>query len=245
MTLRTKGADRTGELCAEYDLYPEDYLSGDRRFPRFDKAVYGSDEVKNLLLRAQHGKCCYCESRFTSTTFGDIEHYRPKGPVRQDQGAAEERPGYYWLAYDWDNLLVSCEVCNRRFKRSLFPLASPEGRARSHHDGIANERCLLINPGLEDPRDHIRFRNDAPMPLTEVGRVTIKTIGLRRPELSERRQERIALVKTFQRILDLARSSSDQRLSDLEDEASDHLNSAARPGAEFSSMVHDYLRLHA
>jgi hypothetical protein len=41
-------------------------------------------------------------------------HYRPKGGFRQRRSGVLKVPGYYWLAYDWRNLLVSCAVCNRR-----------------------------------------------------------------------------------------------------------------------------------
>jgi len=61
--------------------------------------------------------------------------YRPKGAVQQAPGQKKEYPGYYWLAYDWNNLLFICTACNTK-KRELFPLTDSKGRARSHHDDI-------------------------------------------------------------------------------------------------------------
>ena len=134
-TLIEKGATENRENCATYDCSPEDYKSGRKKF-EFNTNIYGSKTVKKALLRAQYEKCCYCEAKFLANSPGDVEHYRPKGAVRQTDGQGAEYPGYYWLAYDWNNLLVSCEDCNRSHKKSLFPLKNPDARARSHHDRI-------------------------------------------------------------------------------------------------------------
>lgn len=50
--------------------------------------------------------------------YGDGEHYRPKST-------------YWWLAYNYDNYLASCTLCNQRFKEAKFPI---RGRhALPHH----------------------------------------------------------------------------------------------------------------
>src|SRR5215472_5170548 len=76
-------------------------------------------DLKAFLLRKDYfdGRCAYCESPVTSTDFGDAEHYRPKGAVTGEDRKAVEyggapHPGYYWLAYDWRNLLPACGQCN-------------------------------------------------------------------------------------------------------------------------------------
>jgi hypothetical protein len=76
-------------------------------------------------------KCAYCE-RLISGYYGDAEHYRPKGAVTCSNGAGDlvraacklpdarrpgkfvtvSHPGYFWLAYDWRNLMPSCVYCN-------------------------------------------------------------------------------------------------------------------------------------
>lgn len=48
----------------------------------FDKSIYGSKDVKKALERAQHGKCCFCESKVLHVSPGDVEHFRPKAAVR-------------------------------------------------------------------------------------------------------------------------------------------------------------------
>ncbi len=46
------------------------------------------------LLRAQHGKCCYCERKIDLRA-GDVEHWRPKAAVQQAEDQPLESPGYY------------------------------------------------------------------------------------------------------------------------------------------------------
>ena len=163
--LTTKGAEQTRKDCAAYDRYPGDYRSGSKKFD-FDSNIYSAKSVKNTLLKAQHNKCCYCESKIypSSPSYSAVEHFRPKGAVKQDAGQSQEYPGYYWLAYDWSNLLISCGPCNSSHKRNLFPLMASGLRARSHHDDTKAEQPLFIHLALEDPRGHIRFRGEVPTP---------------------------------------------------------------------------------
>ncbi len=79
------------------------YSGGARDF-QFDSAIYGHATVKQALVIMHHGKCCFCESKVRHTGPGTIDHYRPKAASQQQVGASLVRPGYYWLAYDWENL---------------------------------------------------------------------------------------------------------------------------------------------
>jgi uncharacterized protein (TIGR02646 family) len=238
--LLTRGVEQTREDCTAYDNSPDDYDSGAKKFDS-DRKIYGAKSVKNALLRAQHDKCCYCESTFRSTSYGAVEHYRPKGSVKQALGQPESYPGYYWLAYDWSNLLVSCEVCNTSYKGILFPLVDHETRARSHHDQLDLEQPLFINPAIDDPRSHIRFRGETPEPRSDVGRVTIQSLGLRRSELEEDRRERLAELMVLRDVVELQQNSTDPNIQDLVQQAQDFLASAILPQAEYSSMAQDFL----
>ena len=53
-------------------------------------------EAREELYNMHHGKCCYCERKRDKAREPDIEHYRPKCEVTED----ESHPGYWWLAYD-------------------------------------------------------------------------------------------------------------------------------------------------
>ena len=135
------GAERTRADRAAYDENAAAYSNGERRFDP-DRAIYGHQTVRTALREAQHRKCCYCESRFDANAAAHVEHYRPKGAVRQDRESRRRFPGYYWLAYSWENLYWCCPVCNGR-KNDLFPLEEPTARARSHRDDVTREKPLL------------------------------------------------------------------------------------------------------
>ncbi|MGR8934038.1 MAG: hypothetical protein ACU837_06555 [Gammaproteobacteria bacterium] len=93
-------------------------MNGTRKF-RFDNTVYGHKTVKETLNAMQHGNCCFCESKITHISFGDVEHFRPKAGYKQNGTEKLQTPGYYWLVYDWENLLLSCERCNREYNKEF------------------------------------------------------------------------------------------------------------------------------
>jgi uncharacterized protein (TIGR02646 family) len=163
---------------------------------------------RDRFLAATHGKCAYCERKIIpGQRKGDVEHYRPKGRVKKADGgivminrngALVEHPGYYWLAYEWENLLPSCLACNRpgtddasgtvTGKADRFPLEG--GSWAASPDEIEHERPALLNPWRDNPSEHLTFD-----PLTGVvgyqterGRVTIEVLGLNRDGLPEARK---------------------------------------------------------
>ena len=241
LTRLHRGIDKSVADCAAYDAHGIDYQNGTRTFI-FEKNIYGHHTVRGVLRDAQHGKCCYCEGRFDAYSAADIEHYRPKGAVRQDEGSPTLRPGYFWLAYSWDNLYCCCQVCNRSHKKEFFPLANPAMRARSHTEDIAQEEPLLLNPGAtENPRTHIEFRQERAIGLTEAGRNTIQVVGLNRPALIEDRLSRLRHVRIVQDVVHLRTGSTAQdAITELQD-ARDELRAAILPQAVFSAMAIDFL----
>jgi hypothetical protein len=108
-------------------------------------------QLKEHLLDLFHGKCGYCEARFTPTSFGDVEHYRPKGKVSEEP----THKGYYWLAYEPTNYLPACQLCNEPAKRDHFPIDGK--RAYSENDPLKNEKPLLINPYRDHYEKHLEF----------------------------------------------------------------------------------------
>ena len=208
----------------------------------FDSKIYGAEEVKTALIAMQHEKCAYCEGTFLAFSYGDIEHYRPKGYSQQAKGTRTIRPGYYWLAYDWLNLLFSCERCNRQRKRNLFPLLDPAARARTP-DGVAAEHPLLLDPaGDEDPRDHIRFEGNVPTARTDVGAMTIQCLDLDRVELSGERLEWLKKASSLQKLVRAGqrRGADAETQADGEDAAAE-LEIMAQSNKRFSAMVLDLL----
>ena len=68
----------------------------------FSFSAYSHDSVKRQLKIDFNSKCAYCESIFVHNSYGEVEHWRPKKAVKDNPS----HNGYYWLAAEWDNLLV-------------------------------------------------------------------------------------------------------------------------------------------
>jgi len=234
------GPKATKTLKKAYDDGQRDFTSDD-----FNSKIYGAASVKTALIKAQHKKCCFCESKVTHISYGDVEHFRPKGGFRQKKSDPLTKPGYYWLAYEWSNLFLSCTLCNQRYKANLFPLAVIRNRARSHHDDVADERPQFIHPSDDDPEQYIGFRDEVVYAIggKRRGKVTIEALGLNRDDLVEMRRDRLQPVKRSQRTVTLLKRKRDLEggLSpDLESLLEEHEAAIAAyldPAVEYSSML--------
>ncbi|PTL76604.1 hypothetical protein [Vitiosangium sp. GDMCC 1.1324] len=233
--LRTKGATSRRSMSAAYSRDPQAYEAGTKSF-EFDSGLYGHATVKQALLEAQHGKCAFCESKFVHIAYGDVEHFRPKAGWRQEEGEPLGKPGYYWLAYAWVNLFLSCTLCNQQFKRNLFPLQTPARRARNHKDDVLAEDPLLLDPAVDDPEAFISFREEVPYAVqgSARGEATIRTLGLRREALAERRRDRLGYVKALRNLVKLGGPEAV--------EAQDLLQRMQQNSAEYASMTRAFLR---
>lgn len=171
-----------------------------------------------------YGKCVYCEMP-VNLLAGDLDHFRPKqgitsaedepifdlddeGQPRLDAaGLPRRHPGYYWLAYDWRNLLPCCKECNQPNKigsrkigkHNRFPV---EGRHARNPAEVVAEKPLLINPASHDPADDpdLHFRVDTQRGLvagrTPRGKACEEIFGLNhRGTLVEERRKAIHQVR--------------------------------------------------
>lgn len=180
-----------------------------KKVSKEDYAAYRDESVKQILEKIFQGKCAYCESAVSHNSFGDIEHFRPKKMVTTPNGNI---PGYYWLGATWDNLLYSCELCNRKKKYSVsdkkkiamgkqnqFPLEDEKFRCSSHTQRLKREEPyrLLLNPCIDNPAQHLEFDEKGFIhpkqkkgKLSRMGEETIKVVALQRRELVNRRRRR-------------------------------------------------------
>ena len=187
-----------------YDASPAACRAPGNRLLNVPATLYNHASVKQKLIKAQKEKCCYCEGKLLAVGYGEVEHYRPKNGFKQGPGLALEKPGYYWLAYEWDNLLFTCKRCNGGHKRNYFPLANhPAGRAYSHHDTLAREQPLLLHPAHDDPAAHIGFRRAVAVAKTPRGKATIQLCGLNRKHKLERRRTHLAHIESHDSLADL------------------------------------------
>jgi hypothetical protein len=194
----TAGAARASSHVADF-LARKEFAIDDTLYKRYMR----------FLLSVFHDKCAYCEVLIASNQPGDVEHFRPKGrvvdesfkPVKVDiPGMGEvEHPGYFWLAYSWDNLFPSCIDCNRyrrhgtvdepigAGKADRFPVANFRARAPGEE---AQEEALLIDPSACDPSLHLDFNTEGEIKAkTDVGARTLAILGLNcREKLLKARQ---------------------------------------------------------
>lgn len=192
-------------------------------------------DYKDRLSAAQHGKCAYCDARVTGNQYGDVDHYRPKGAVsvldedeethgRQvpNKSVVKDRrpipldhPGYWWDAFDWGNYLLSCKICNRTYKKTIFPVSDEAKRARRPEEE-PGESPLLLHPFQgPDPAEHLKFREDGnvePLDDSDHGRATIQTLGLNRDGLALDREDKAIRAYTLVDRLALAEGAEADRL---------------------------------
>lgn len=187
---------------------------------------------KAILQSAQKGRCGFCEGRIGGLSYGDVEHFRPKAKVcelaedpalwgREKYGTSvvegrtmqsgSIQPGYWWLAYAWDNYLFSCTVCNQQWKKNLFPVTGARDRA----PGQNGETALLISPFESfDPADHFIYGRQGEISgRSGRGRATVATCGLDRPSLRLLRQPTAAA--THAKLDEIAAKPSDARLLEI------------------------------
>lgn len=183
----------------------------------FDYKVYSDSNVKEALIKLFKGKCAYCESKFLHVYSGDVEHFRPKGKIEE---ANPQKPGYYWLAADWDNLFLSCRNCNQTLKHEVFgvtgkttlgklnqfPLVDTSSYVRSHNHpiGISSEdnHRLLIDPCKDLPEHHIEYTSEGVIKgKDDRGKTSIKVYALQRvPLVQSREKKQIEINAQIQRV---------------------------------------------
>jgi uncharacterized protein (TIGR02646 family) len=240
--LTNEGSKRAQQHQQEYDDNPGGFERGDAKFT-FSSSIYNDPTVKAALVEAQHKKCCFCERLIGDD--GDVEHFRPKSAYRQQSGDALIRPGYYWLAYEWTNLYLSCSACNQRHKGNLFPLNDASQRAHKFQNSTASEEPLFINPGQENPGKYISFRGEIAYSIrgNVKGTVTIEQLGLNREILNDVRLRHLQTLKVLEDIQQLAQKQpSNQELQEQAQKAANFLRSAILDPGEFAAATRQAIK---
>jgi uncharacterized protein (TIGR02646 family) len=186
----------------------EFYANAGNRNKNFDFKAYKAPDVTKALGDEFEGKCAYCEAKWQGTQPLDAEHFRPKGGYVV--AGALVKPGYFWLAASWENLLPSCTDCNRQRyqefadepehlagKANLFPIRDEARRATA--PGMEKgEGRLLLHPRLDDPERHLDFgdegivvaKADRSGRVSAKGKASIDVYGLKREGLRRLRRDR-------------------------------------------------------
>jgi len=232
--------EATNILNQFYDTHRAGINRGSRKVT-FRRAIYAHKSIKSKLKIVQHGKCVFCESKFAKVSYGDVEHFRPKAAYQLSPGGLLIYPGYYWLAYEWDNLFYSCQICNQQHKKNLFPLHDENTRSLDRQVGVAGEVAVLVHPGSEDPQAFIGFTEDVAVGLDndDRGIDNISYLGLNRVQLLEARRTAINI---YLSLLEIVKSPVNSQ--EVKDAALgvllQHTNTSRQSDAEYSAMFQNF-----
>ena len=203
-----------------------------------ERAFLRHRTIQSALSQAQHGKCCYCERK---TRSGDVEHFRPVQSTRQTSSLrSRQKPGYYWLTYEWQNLIWACRECNQYRKNDRFPLSKPSRRARSPADDLTAETPLLINPATEDPEQHITFHAEEVLALDARGGASVEVLGLNEADIRGLRQEKYERMRFLYDLYQRLHASGDN--AEEESIVAAELKRYAEDSAEYTAMARAALR---
>jgi 5-methylcytosine-specific restriction endonuclease McrA len=111
-------------------------------------SVWSKSYIKDALFEMADGKCIYCEC-----TIGEESKYL-------EVEHFEDKNHYPLKVVEWSNLLPSCKRCNGK---------------KSNHDVIADP---IVNPSIEEPKDHLDLKNYRFSEKTTKGKSTIDVISL-------------------------------------------------------------------
>jgi hypothetical protein len=109
--------------------------------------------IKAHLEEQSEGKCWFTEAK-ECVSYYEVEHFRPKKAVA-DGGNAD---GYWWLAFDFQNLRLCGAVPNRK-KGAHFPLRQGCKRA-GRKDDARQEEALLLDPTEQEDCELLAFDRD-------------------------------------------------------------------------------------
>ncbi len=175
---------------------------------------YGHLEIRNTLRSSSFHKCFYCERKLNERE-DEVEHYIE----------VSEQPE---LAFNWNNLYLSCRECNKGKKpNKVIPVGE----------------CLDPCQALDEPADHLTFDAEfiRPKAASQQGARTIQKYGLDRESLNYLRLKQLQHFEKFLRKLQTQRIHAQGRpLTALEGEK---IASFAQPHHPFSLMFRVYLNL--
>lgn len=152
---------------------------------------------RDALLDEFHYKCAFCDRSLRAQIKGDVEHIRPKSGVRDMRGtrvmrrtdSTRRHPGYWWLAYEWKNLVVACRDCNSAHKLERFPV---ERDYYAECEGEADVALLVHHhEDKDDPIDNflVNTATGDLILVTTKGTYTVDLFDLNRETMRDERMQ--------------------------------------------------------
>jgi uncharacterized protein (TIGR02646 family) len=187
LSLNPKENAKSRKVVFEKNILSKKYID--------TKNSYKTKSVQDKLKKIYNSKCAYCEKNLLDSP-KHIEHYRPKNI-------------YYWLAYSWDNLLLSCGECNSTKGTKFDTINKKVIYNNEQFEDIHNlsknydklELPKIINPEKEDILDKLIYDNDGKIDSLDYRvKYTIdKVCKLNRNELV---QKRIQILNDFKNYIE-------------------------------------------
>lgn len=215
----------------KFKVIPEKIRNNQKSWEKIAKGILGKDkisddvyrgkktrkgvvtyEIQDLLSKIYDNKCAYCESIEYKP---EVEHYRPKKSVKEDANHS----GYYWLCYEWTNLLPSCHYCNTSGgKGTQFPIMGQRiqnapiennefntERCKLNANELLNEKPMLLHPEIDEVENFFGFKQTGEIIGVDNlgrGKATINICNLNRDNLKIQRQKIIdELVEDIDKLL--------------------------------------------
>jgi hypothetical protein len=190
------GSARAQEAKRRDEAFFRDPATAVKARHAFDVSVYTHSDVKHALRALFLDKCAYCEQRLDPYVPAGIDHFRPINTAVNLDGS--QSVGYWWLAYEWSNIYLSCQKCSS-MKANRFPVDGPrtappkqgEVTLERMAEALRSEIALLLDPcGPEELGEELQFRGHGGVEgATRRGEVTVSVFSLNREDLVRRRRE--------------------------------------------------------
>jgi hypothetical protein len=119
-------------------------------------------------------------------------------------------------------------------------LADPQKRAQFNSNDVSLEDPLFVDPGKDDPIQHIGFRGETPYPVpgSPKGKQTIAALKLDRDILNDKRLRHLEIMKTLYGVIKAAENSpQNQELQQLAVEAEATLKFSMSDQGTFTSAT--------
>ena len=172
----------------------------------FSLNLYDKQSIYDRLSREFNHKCVYCENTL-SRGQDSLEHFRPKGGAIDFDNRFYPNH-YFWLAYEWSNIYLSCRECNTS-KSNWFPIEGSRSEFNANPDevekSIKAEINLIVDPCYDEPEKEFSYLESGEIfSESRKGKVTIELLKLNRPALIEERKNAL---HDFKQILALLKTS--------------------------------------
>jgi hypothetical protein len=225
---------------------------------QFYKCGYCEMDVREAALPVEHYRPKGIATRvdwsglspvatIDALSHGDEQRFlRGLPPTNRDRVHWTDDDGYWWLAWTWENQVMSCGGCNTGLKTTRFPLQDGSPTLSGYEQPPGTEQPLLIDPTATDPMLHLVFEEQSdrwqvfPRNESPEGDWTIHVLHLNSPDLLGKYKRRVAELTSHAHALDAfidtgasvaVISAEWRRLCDL----------VLAPEQPFLALTHDWL----